>query len=160
MLLWFVGGSALVVWLVFHDPRLDYRLVVAGALLPDIVDGLWGGARAMHSVTAAVAALVLVMAVTVGRRSTRRRWLALPIGMFLHLVLDAAFADPKVFWWPFGGLAFTDAQLPSLDRPLAVNLVLEVAGGAMIVWFWRHFRLADPDRRRSLVRTGRLSPPA
>jgi hypothetical protein len=33
---------------------------------------------------------------------------------------------------------------------------LEVIGIGIIVWIWRRERLADPDRRREVVRTGRL----
>jgi len=156
VLLWFVGGSALIVWLVFHDPRFDYRLVAAGALLPDVIDGLWGGSRAMHSVTAAVAVLVIVMLATIGRRAARRRWLALPIGLLLHLLLDGVFTDTEVFWWPFTGLGFGDASVPSADRGW-LNVLLEAVGAVILVWFWRRFDLSDPAKRRRLVRTGQLT---
>ena len=55
MLLWFAGLSFVMVWNVFRDPAIDYRLVMVGALLPDVVDAPFGGPRVMHSVTAAVA---------------------------------------------------------------------------------------------------------
>ena len=32
MLLWFAGMSFLAVWVVFHDPAIDHRLVMAGAV--------------------------------------------------------------------------------------------------------------------------------
>ena len=39
MLLWFAGGAALIVWVVFKDPSIDYRLVMLGAVLPDLAIG-------------------------------------------------------------------------------------------------------------------------
>jgi membrane-bound metal-dependent hydrolase YbcI (DUF457 family) len=153
--LWFVGGSILAVWLVFRDPAIDYRVVALGAVLPDVVDGLLGGAAALHSVVTAIAVLVVVMLATIGRRATRRRWLGLPIGMFLHLVLDGAFADTDAFWWPLTGLSVGDAPLPSLERGLW-NVALELVGLAICVWWWRRFHLADPTRRTYFLRTGRV----
>jgi membrane-bound metal-dependent hydrolase YbcI (DUF457 family) len=156
VLLWFLGGSFVAVWYVFRDPAIDYRLVMVGAVAPEVIDGLLGGARVLHSVVTAVAVLAVVMLATIGRRPLRRRLLALPIGLFLHLVLDAAFADTRAFWWPLSGLALPDSPLPSLDRSLLVNLVLEAVGLVALVWVYRRFGLADPDRRRVFWRTGRL----
>lgn len=157
MVLWFAGTAVLAVWLVFRDPAFDYRLVIVGAVAPDLVDGVTGGAWLAHTLAAPVVVLTVVMLATRGRRVLRRRLLALPIGMFLHLVFDAAWADTSVFWWPFSGLALPDAPLPSLDRGWW-SLLLEVAGAAMLVWAWRRFGLSDPQRRRVFWRTGRLDP--
>lgn len=156
MLLWFVGGALVVAWAVFRDPAVDYRLVMLGAVLPDVVDLPWGGARAAHSVTFSVALLALVMVATIGRRPLRRHLLALPIGTFLHLGLDGAFTDTKVFWWPFSG-GFDGARLPSVARG-AWNVPLEIAGALALAWGWRRFGLADPVRRRVFLTTGRLRP--
>lgn len=135
MLLWFVGLSVLLVWEVFHDPRIDYRLVVAGALLPDVVDGVFGGARVLHSLSFSVALLFSVMVATRGRRGARRRLLAVPIGTFLHLVLDGMWARTHVFWWPFTGWSFEDAPLPSFDRSPWLVVAMEVAGVVALWWF-------------------------
>ncbi len=155
MVLWFVGMVSLAVWLVFHDPRFDYRVLAIGALLPDIVDALFGGARLMHTVIGNVGLLIVVMVTTIGRPARRRMLLALPIGSFLHLVFDGAFANTSVLWWPITGTSFDDAPLPSIDRG-AISVVLELIGLAVLIWFWRRFQLADPERRRILVRTGHL----
>jgi membrane-bound metal-dependent hydrolase YbcI (DUF457 family) len=154
MLLWFVGPSVLIVWAVFRSPTADYRLVAAGALLP-LLELPFGGARFLHSVVAPTLAMVAVMVVFRGRRIVQRRLLGLPIGMFLHLVLDAAWADQHAFWWPFLGTAWSPDGLPEINRGwLAV--VLEAAGAGACWWAWRRFRLDEPDRRDELLRTGRL----
>lgn len=156
MLLWFAGCSLVVVWSVFHDPAVDYRLVAAGALAPDAVDALLGGPRWLHGLAGSATLLVVVMLGTRGRRGLRRRLLAVPIGTFLHLVLDAMWARTEVFWWPAFGLALPGGGLPSLDRPAVVLVLQEAVGAAALAWWWRRFRLGEPERRRHFLRTGRL----
>ena len=156
MLLWFAGTAFLAVWLVFRDPAIDYRLVVAGALLPDVVDGLAAGKPwVAHSLLGAVGLLVAVMAGTHDRRLRRRRLLALPIGAFLHLVFDGAWLEAEVFWWPALGASFPGGRLPSLERG-ALAVVLELAGLTILGWAWVRFRLGEAERRRTFLRTGRL----
>lgn len=155
MLLWFVGTAWVSVWFVFRDERFDYRILALGALLPDIIDGVTGGAWVMHSVTASVAVLTVVMLATRGRRPARRGLLALPIGTFMHLVFDAAFSRTRMFWWPFSGLSNPGVRLPSIDRG-AWNVLLELLGAAAIVWMGKRHGLADPERRGEFLRTGAL----
>jgi hypothetical protein len=157
VLLWFVGTAVITVWYVFRDPRFDYRLLIVGALLPEL-DALAGGMRWMHSLVFSVALLVVVMAVSVGRRSRRKLLLGLPIGTFLHLVFDGAWATTDVFWWPFTGAAIGDEPLPSAQRGWW-NVPLEAIGLAIIVWVWRSAGLSVAARRRAVLRTGRLFDP-
>jgi hypothetical protein len=155
VLLWFVGMSFLAVWIVFKDPAIDHRLLIAGALLPDVVDAPTGGMWVAHTLLGSVVLLLGVMLATRGRRLLRRRLLALPIGTMLHLVFDGAWAHEQVFWWPFLGTDFGDVALPSVERGLA-NLPLELAGLAVVVWAWRRFRLHEAERRAYFAATGRL----
>jgi hypothetical protein len=155
MLLWFAGMSFLAVWLVFRDPALDHRLVIAGSVLPDLVDGPTGGRWFAHTLLASVLLLAGVMLGTWHRRLLRRRLLALPIGTFLHLVLDGMWADRDRFWWPAFGTHLADRPLPSIERG-SVDVVLELAGLAVAVWAWRRFRMDLPANRRRFLATGRL----
>lgn len=155
MFLWFLGTALVSVWYVFTDPRFDYRLLLVGALLPDIIDLPFGQARWAHSLTVAVGALALVMLVTAGRKPIRRFLLGAPIGMLLHLVWDGAFSSTKVFWWPFSG-SWGHTDVPSLQRGVW-NVVMEAIGAGILVWAWRRFHLADPARRAAFVRDGVLS---
>ncbi len=156
MLLWFAGMSFILVWSVFKDTAIDYRLVMAGALLPDVVDALFGGPRMLHTLSFSVGLLVVVMLATRGHRPLRRRLLALPIGTFCHLLLDATWTRSITFWWPFLGTRLTGNGLPSLQRPVGVLVALEVLGFLALVWCHGRFRLGEPERRRTFVRTGRL----
>ena len=155
MILWFVATSVGSVWYVFRDPRFDHRLLIVGALLPDVVDAPFGGAGVAHSLTAGVALLIGIMLATPGRKPIRRLLLALPIGVLLHLVFDGAFANTEVFWWPFSG-TLGDDPLPVVARGWW-NVPLEL-GGAVMVWIgWRRAGLSDPERRRAFLRSGTLS---
>lgn len=156
MILWLVGAALVAMWLVFRDPAIDHRIVVLGVLLPLVVDGLAGRPLVLHTLVGSVAVLVLVMAVTVGRRAARRRWLGLPIGTFLYLVVGGVWADRELFWWPVDGVAFPDQPLPGFDRPVAVVVVLEVAGVVALWWVWQRFGLSDPERRGRFLRSGRI----
>lgn len=155
MFFWFLGTAVGAVWYVFRDPRFDYRLLLMGALLPDIIDVPVGQARWAHSVTFAIVVLTVVMLATFGRRPVRRTLLGLPIGILLHLVFDGVWTSTAVFWWPFTG-SWGDVAVPSLDRGWW-NLALEAIGLALIVWIVRSFDLRSAAQRRQFVRTGHLT---
>jgi hypothetical protein len=154
MFLWFIGTAVISVWYVFGDARFDYRLLAVGALIPDAIDLPGGRARWAHSLTVAVATLVVVMVITAGRKPIRRLLLAAPIGMLMHLVWDGAFASTKVFWWPFSG-SWGNVRVPSLQRGWW-NVLFEVIGAAILVWMWRRCELSDPKRRHDLIHHGVL----
>jgi hypothetical protein len=98
--------------------------------------------------------LFVVMIVTAGRKPVRRLLLALPIGMFLHLVWDGVFASTHVLWWPFAG-SWGNLRVPSLQRGW-LNVPFEIAGALLLAWMWRKCQLSDPRRRRDLIRHGVL----
>jgi hypothetical protein len=135
LILWFAGGACLLVWLVLHDVRLDYRVLIAGALLPEVA-GVYA-----HSVLVAVDVLFAVVLVTRGGRDRRRRWLAFPMGMFAHLVLDAVWTNTALFWWPVSGWSLAGERLPSLTHPVAVVVVEELLGVVALWWCWQRFGL-------------------
>ena len=157
MLLWFVATSLAAMRWCFGDPAIDHRLVVAGALLPDALYLVSGGAAFAHSLALPVCGLTAVMLVTIGRRRARRKWLALPIGVFWHQVFDGAWVQPALFWWPFGG-EIANGALPLTARPLWVTGLMELAGLAACWWIWRASAMAhSPTARSDFWRAGRLS---
>ena len=156
MLFWFVATAIWSVWFVFRDPKFDYRLVAIAALIPDLIDGLRGSVGPLHSVVTSIAVLFAIMLATAGRKPSRQRLLAIPIGMFIHLIFDGAFSNAETFWWPFMGANLSDEPLPSVDRGL-LNLSLEIVGIIGSVFAWRYFALADKSRRMSFIKTGSLT---
>jgi hypothetical protein len=154
MVCWFLGLSWLLVLVVFQSPALDYRVVMAGSVLP-LLDAVTGGPWLAHTLAGSVVTLAVVMVTTRGRRLVRRRWLGLPIGMFVHLVLDGVWTDQQLFWWPFFGSSFGSESLPEVSR-LPLGLVMEGVGMVALVWGWRRCGFEDPIRRRRFLHTGQL----
>ena len=145
--------AVLTIHVVFRDPRFDHRPLIVGALLPDLLDAPFGGARWFHSVTVAVGLLAVAMAVTIGDRRRRKLLLAVPIGVLLHIVFDGAFGDTDVFWWPFTG-GFDDAPLPVIERRWW-SVVLELIGIALAVWCVRRSTSPTRDGRAGQQRCAR-----
>ncbi len=154
MLLWFAGMSVLGVLAIFQSPGVDYRLVVAGSVLP-VAEGILGHSWVLHTLLGAAATLTVIVVATGRRRLLRRRLLGVPIGLFAHLALDGSWARSRLFWWPFLGRGFGRSQVPELSRPW-LGLLLELGGAAAIGWIWHKFGLTDPARRRRFLESGRL----
>lgn len=156
MLLWFVIMAPIAVAEVFRSPMVDYRLVAIGAVVP-LVEVLIGRSIGLHSLAASVLLLALVMGTTIGRRLLRRRLLGVPIGMFMHLVLDGTWMSSHLFWWPAFGLRLGDETVPESGRKLIVLVLFEILAIGFGWWAWRRYELGDPDNRRILVRRGHLA---
>lgn len=156
MVLWFLIVAPVIVAEVFRSPMVDYRIVALGAVLP-LVEAVLGGPRVLHTLLAAVAVLALVMVATTDRRLVRRRFLGIPIGMLLHLVLDGTWTDQRLLWWPGFGPGFGRSQVPELARSLTVGLMLEALAVLIGAWAYRRYELDDPANRATLLTSGRLS---
>ena len=145
-----------MVWVVFHSANLDYRLIVAGAALP-VLEALSGHDLVLHTLAAPVVVMLVVMLATRTRRTVRRQWLCLPIGMFVHLLLDGVWARSHAFWWPAFGLGVPVVAEPRrVAWPRARTSCSRCAGLGALVWAAKRFGLDDADRRRRLLRTGML----
>jgi membrane-bound metal-dependent hydrolase YbcI (DUF457 family) len=165
MFFWHVGASTFLFRWIFRDPAVDLRFLAVGAVLPNLVDlpvalalgfpddahRLWG-----HALAVPIAFMVTLLVVT-RRGPTRKRWMALTVGVFLHLFLDQMWALPETLLWPFLGTGFSDMGVGSFDDLVAsvdVWAILgEVAGLAYLafVWGW-----APPEDRAAFARTGVL----
>lgn len=175
MILWHLGVTTLAVRYVYRDPAMDLRWVLAGSLLPDIVDKpigsvLFNGffeAHRLFAHTLGFPALLLVAALAFTRRRSglRKGLIGLVIGMLLHLVLDGVWTDPEAFLWPSFGWSFPTAD-PSLLWPLVRHMlgdprvwVGEAAGAAYLIGlWWTHLR--RPGAWRRFLRTGTIPLPA
>lgn len=175
MILWHLGATVLIVRYVFRDPDMDLRWVMAGSILPDVIDkpigsvffqSTFGTHRVFaHSIMFSILAFAVVLIATRRGTNWRRGFIGLVIGMFIHLLLDAAWATPEAFWWPFFGWQFPkvlDSDLLSLvGRMVSDPLVWagEVVGAAYLVWLWRRYLAADGAVRRFVRRDGRIALP-
>ncbi|MBT8492003.1 MAG: hypothetical protein KJO07_02990 [Deltaproteobacteria bacterium] len=154
MFFWFAGLAFVGVVLVFDSAALDYRLIMVGSVLP-LLEAPFGP-NVLHTLAFAVVLLAAVMLVFRGQRLRQRRWLALPIGVMAHLVLDATWATKELFWWPAFGFSFSGFDVPELARNPALLVLMEVAGLAALAWAARRYRLTEAATRADFLRTGRL----
>jgi len=108
----------------FKTPRpktcqfIDYRLLLLGSMLPDIIDkplGLWllsedlsNGRIYGHTLLM----LVLLGVSGAGLYALHRNMalLVVALGTFFHLLLDQMWANPRTLLWPFLGLDFGKIQ--------------------------------------------------
>ena len=139
--------------MVFDSALLDYRLIMVGSLIPWI-DFVWGPPWPLHSVFFAVGVMVAVMLIGWDRRLIQRRWLGLPIGILIHLVLAGGFTEQKLFWWPALGLG-VDGLRPSTPS-FALAVILEAFGLVVAVWLWKVTGMSDPKLRQKLLSTGHI----
>jgi hypothetical protein len=155
MFFWFVGLSFLLVAWVFASPAIDYRLVIGGAAAP-VIEMIFSGPWALHTLLAPVAVMTLVMLVFRGRRLLQRKWLGISIGMFLYLVLDGAWARTTLFWWPLFGRHADAGDIPTWES-VPVLVVMEIVGLVALGWMVRRYRLDQPKERKLFLSEGRLS---
>jgi hypothetical protein len=165
-----MGLAVLIVYMTLGRRRIDFRFILVGAVLPDVVDAAMGlllhgdgsTRRWAHSLTAVI---VLAVVVILGSKGERRLAIfGLPVGWLLHLVGDAMWNEPRTFLWPLFGTGFDGATEPwslaLFTRPLA-HLGLwgmELAGLAVLAWFWIAFRLAEDNRAKLFLSDGYLRP--
>ena len=105
-------------------PTFDYRAVIVGAMLPDIVDkplGLWIAPdlvdRSLRSIAHSLLFGLLVLAIgglfLVAQRSPRT--MLLGVASSGHLIMDQMWRNPNVILWPFLGWEFA-TEYPSLGE--------------------------------------------
>ena len=168
MIFWHLGVAAAIVYVTIGRTRVDYRFVLVGAIAPDVIDAIscpfydCGGGRGVgHSLIANVAVTVLI--ILLFRGETRLAVFGIGVGWLLHLVADGMWDAPETFFWPIAGTDFATSPAEPYSwslftDPLAHGWVWlgELAGLAMLAWFYVAFELSDPERRRRFFRDGHL----
>ena len=108
----------------FRFRRLDYRLVIVGSLIPDLIDkpiGLWLAPDLVNGSTRGIAhtlvfGLVLLAVLSLAfRPGLSLVGLTLALGNAGHLVLDQMWGSSRVLLWPFTGWDFPE-RAASISR--------------------------------------------
>lgn len=150
--------------------KIDYRMVIIGSLLPDIVDkplwflsqgGLFPSGRSyahtfLFSLILLVGGLILL--------KFRKSWLlTLSLSSFSHLILDKMWQVPATLWWPFAGelLRVTDTTgwfagmiQPLITRPDHYTLALLGEALGFIFILILMFRVIRAKGVVSFIKTG------
>ncbi|MFN2594251.1 MAG: metal-dependent hydrolase [Actinomycetota bacterium] len=166
-----MGIAAAIVYVTLGRRRIDYRFILIGAVLPDIIDTpLYAfvchdpaGRSISHTLLTPIVVTVAILLVFRGER--RIRVFGLGVGWLLHLVGDGMWQAPKTFLWPAFGSHFakTPAEPYSWDlltHPLSHlgTWEGELLGLAILLWFAVAFDLFDPDRFKRFLKDGYLRP--
>ena len=149
--------------------RIDLRLLVFAALLPDVIDKPLGhyilpdvfdsGRIFAHTL---LFTLILGALGTWLYRKRERIWgLTLALGSASHLVLDSMWQTPETLFWPAFGWEFPSSGVIDLWRTLWQALtshpsvyVPEIIGIAVFVFIG--LRLITKRRLRHFLRQGRI----
>jgi len=173
MLFWHAGATIAMARYTFRDDRMDLRMLLVGALLPDLVDTPIGLVfySSLHTVRLLTHGLLLAAAVMAAvvlytrRGRPRKMWMPLAIGLLFHLLLDAMWLDPGTLWWPLFGWGFSAAGPETASGYLSSVLgdwrvwLGDAAGLVYLGYLWSAAGLADAKRRTRLWRTGRIDVP-
>ncbi|MBI2852962.1 MAG: metal-dependent hydrolase [Chloroflexi bacterium] len=149
--------------------KLDYRLVLFAAMLPDVIDKPIGQFffREVFSYGRIFAhTLLFLILITLGGlylyRSRCQTWLlTLSIGTFAHLVLDQLWRVPRTLFWPLLGFTFDRISLsewmPNIFRALLTDpqsYVPELVGLAILTYL--AVRLRQRKAVLTFFRSGKL----
>ncbi|MTI83720.1 MAG: metal-dependent hydrolase [Firmicutes bacterium] len=129
---------------------VDYRLVLLGAVLPDIIDKPLGGLilreslgnGRIYSHTLAFLLVLFTAGVILQRKLNRPGLLVIGGGVAAHYVLDGMWFSPANLFWPLYGWSFPKGNPEGwmqlwlnnlLSNPLV--FVPEIAGGLILLCF-------------------------
>ena len=165
-----MGIAAAIVYVTIGRRRVDYRFVLLGAILPDVIDGIGclfyecgGGRGVAHSLLTNIAVTVLI--ILVFRGETRLAVFGIGVGWLTHLVGDGMWDAAKTFFWPLAGTEFAttrpepytwDLLTDPLGSPQIFAWGNEIIGLVILAWFVVAFDLRNPERRRRFFRDGHL----
>lgn len=173
MIFWHLGVTAALIFVTLGVRRIDYRVVLLGAILPDLIDKpigrIWFEEEfqtgRLFGHTLLFVTLLLLGIQLVLRGETARRWFILPIAALIHLALDGMWSDPINLFWPLFSTSFPpdpsagywmDALLRTVTDPRVA--AMELVGLALLAFMGKAFGLQDRELRREFLRRGILSP--
>jgi inner membrane protein len=129
---------------------IDLRILLLGALLPDIIDKPVGtlifrdtfdnGRIFSHTLLFLV--VISLAGFYLWHRYGKTWLLVLSFGIFLHLLLDQMYRDPRTFLWPVYGFTFRKTDVGDFTGRIMHQLhadvaiwVPEIVGAAILVCF-------------------------
>ncbi|MFC1963830.1 metal-dependent hydrolase [Chloroflexota bacterium] len=132
-------------WLNSLADRIDIRLLLIGAMLPDIIDKPIGhfffqNGR-IFSHTLLFFLIVASAGVWIYLKSRKTPGLTLAFGMLTHLILDKMWLTPQTLFWPLYGFAFGRIDLTDWASNIFYSLLNspqtyapETIGGVILGW--------------------------
>lgn len=169
-----LGITVAFVFIVFYFLRekVDYRFVLVGAVLPDIIDkplgqillfSVFHNGRIISHTLLFVAVLTLI-GIYIEKRYKSTVVEILALGALMHLVLDQMWTTPQTLFWPLLGWAFPKVDLTDYANSLLNEMFTrqdvylpEVIGFAILAVFVYYNKLYLPGPLKSFIMHGKLS---
>jgi hypothetical protein len=138
---------------------VDYRLVAAGSLFPDMVDRALraalrprSGSRDQHLLghTLLLNAPLVLAGIGLFRRHRDTKLLAVGTASMTHLLVDPVIRSPRTILWPILGLTFPEAR--GLNRTLTILTQVAAAAAILVT----AVRLQRSGRLLEFITSGRL----
>jgi len=138
---------------------LDYRLVLLGAILPDLVDKPLGYLLGLESRLWAHTLVFLGSVLLVSAVPSVRVLASAAVGIATHLLLDRMWEQPWVFVWPALGATFPSdgVNLFNILRVLVEDPIVlggEIVGVVVLVLFARTQGIRSWSALRTFLRNG------
>ncbi len=169
-----LGITLAFIFIVFYFLRekVDYRFVLVGAVLPDIIDkplgqiilySVFQNGRIIAHTLLFVAVLTLI-GIYIEKRYKSTVVEILALGALIHLVLDQMWNTPQTLFWPLLGWAFPKVDLENytgfllnemLNRPDVY--MPEIIGFAIMAAFVYYNKLYQPGPLKSFIMHGTLN---
>ncbi len=152
--------------------KIDYRLVMLGSLLPDIIDKpLWlisqtelfpSGRSYAHTL---LFGLLLFIGCLILLQYKKTWLMTISLSSLSHFVLDGMWLNPATLWWPLGGqfrkVAVTAGWTSGMIQPLIINpedYLLEILGElvALVIILLLTYRLIVKKGVTRFIKTGTI----
>ncbi len=154
-------------WLVSYRNRgaVDFRLVLLGSILPDLIDKPLGAILHLDARLWAHSLLFLggLLAISLWPTFRGLRWVG--FGDAVHLLVDLIWEQPMVAIWPLLGVAFPPGE-QSFGNYLQILLsdpyvqFGEIVGGIILLATACYYHLFSWPRLKQFLRDGHLVRPA
>lgn len=152
-------GIPLLIPIFGRDLDIDVRILILGAVIPDIIDKPLGhmilsidnGRIIAHSLLFATTLLAFGMMF--------KRMLPLSIGVAVHQILDGMFLDPETALWPLlGPFGTYDFEVVEWFKAFGDPFVIgeELTGLALMIVFVLAFSLYRKEKLFRFIRDGRV----
>jgi membrane-bound metal-dependent hydrolase YbcI (DUF457 family) len=167
-------GIAFIILLIIKI-KADYRFVILGSMLPDIIDkplGIYIFTQALDSgrvfchTLLFVILLALISLILYSKR--RQTWLAfLTLGSAAHIILDEMWETPGILFWPLYGFDFghrvcSGSYVVQIIKSNYDNLYTyetELIGIVILALFAVYYKLYEPARMKAFLLRGELGTP-
>ena len=152
-----------------YTPTIDYRLVMIGSLLPDIIDkpiGAYFFRNTFHNSRIFCHSLLFSIGLMIlgsyyfYRRKNNNVFL-LGVCSFIHQILDSMWLYPGIFYWPIYGWKFPTRPEGHWVANDIVRLLTdpyvympEIVGAIIIAYYFT--KLVAKGKFREFIRYGRL----